>query len=245
LPSIVLVRDRPEDLGLHPDGIDPQASPPIGTLHEGRATSGPVITPTEASWTVGEALRSATFWKLLTVPATAGLVGTGLVFHQVALLGSHGLTATWALAMMSVQAGFAMLLTIPIGWLTDRIASRHILFGGMLTLALAILLVMRMPATWVVVVYALLLGLNGSILRCTATVVWINYYGRTHQGAVRGVVWAVMILASALGPLPLALSIDRFGSYDPALYIFLSLPLIAAVAVRTAHPPRRPTDRPV
>ena len=239
LPGIVLVRDRPEDLGLHPDGIDPEAALPV----EGKASRGPVITPPEASWTVSEALRDSTFWKLLTVPATAGLVGTGLVFHQVALLGSHGLTATSALAMMSVQAGFATILTFPIGWLTDRFASRYILFGGMLVLAMAILLVMRMPATWLAIVYALLLGLNGSIMRCTATVVWINYYGRTHQGAVRGVVWAVMILASALGPLPLAVSIDHFDSYGPALVAFLSLPLIAAVAVWSAHPPTRPIER--
>ncbi len=243
VPSIMLVRDRPEDLGLHPDGIDPEAAPAVGSPREAATSRGPVITPPEASWTVGEALRNATFWKLLTVPATAGLVGTGLVFHQVALLGSHGLTATSALAMMAVQAGFATILTFPVGWLTDRFASRHILFGGMLILAMAILLVMRMPATWLAIVYALLLGLNGSIMRCTATVVWINYYGRAHQGAVRGVVWAVMILASALGPLPLALSIDHFDSYDPALYVFLSLPLIAAVAVRTARPPRRPTNQ--
>ena len=93
------------------------------------------------------------------------------------------------------------------------------------------------------IVYALLLGLNGSIMRCTATVVWINYYGRTHQGAVRGVVWAVMILASALGPLPLALSIDHFDSYGPALVAFLGLPLIAAVAVWGARPPTRPIER--
>ncbi|MCA9019462.1 MAG: hypothetical protein KDA74_04930, partial [Planctomycetaceae bacterium] len=74
--------------------------------------------------------------------------------------------------------------------------------------------------------------------RSTATVVWINYYGRMNQGAVRGVAWSMMILASALGPLPVAMSIDYFGSYNPVLYLFMTIPLISAAAVWSAHPPK-------
>jgi hypothetical protein len=53
-----------------------------------------------------------------------------------------------------------------------------------------------------------------------------------------------MIFAAAIGPLPLAASIDRFGSYTPALYVFLALPLLSTLAVWTAHPPRRPQCKP-
>ena len=143
---------------------------------------------------------------------------------------------------IDVRAVFATLLTFPAGWTTGRIASRYILFVGMIALAAAIVLVIAMPAVWLAFVYALLLGLFGSIMRSTANVIWINFYGRANQGAVRGIAWSVMILAAALGPLPLAISIDRFGSYNPALYAFLVRPLIAGAAVWTAHPPRRPVS---
>jgi len=243
LPAILLVRDRPEDIGLLPDGIDPdEEEPVVRSLSAAARQEGPAITPLEDSWTVKEVLRNATFWKLLSVPATAGLVGTGLIFHQVSLLGSHGLSVPWALGMLTVQATFATLMTFPAGWATDRWPSRYILCGAMLALAVAIVLVLTMPATWMVVIYALLLGLHGSVLRSTAQVVWINYYGRAHQGSVRGVAWSVMILAAAVGPLPLALSIDHFGSYQPALLLFLTMPLTAAAAVWTARPPRRPAE---
>ena len=88
LPSLLLVRNRPEDLGLKPDGFDAEAEPET-------APANPLITPLEDSWTVAEVLRNVTFWKLLAVPATSGMVGTGLVFHQVSLLGSRGL-GTWS-----------------------------------------------------------------------------------------------------------------------------------------------------
>ena len=242
IPSLVLLRNRPEDIGLNPDGIDPDTPPPDLIIDGKRVVDlRPVITPD--SWTVAEAIRDATFWKLLSVPATSALVGTGLVFHQVALLGSHGLSASWALAMMSVQAAFATAITFPAGWATDRCPSRYLLFVAMVSLAMATLLAITMPSIWLIVAYALCLGLQGSIMRSTGSVVWINYYGRANQGAVRGVAWSVMILASALGPLPLAYSIDRFGTYNPALYLFLTLPVAAGIAVWTAHPPKRKSNQ--
>jgi MFS family permease len=281
IPAVLILRDRPEDLGLHPDGLIPESegdvepveavSDPesLGTL-DATATmklsenadesdsvnspsartvaaadlvkavsSGPQITSYEDSWTVDEVLRNATFWKLLCVPATSGLVGTGLVFHQVELLKRHGLDRTESLLMMTLQAGFATLMQFPMGWLTDRMPSRYILVAAMVCLATATLLVINMPVVWLAGVYALLLGLHGSVMRSTATVVWINYYGRAHQGAVRGVAWSAMILASAIGPLPLAISNDYYGAYEPALIMFLALPMFAAAAVWTAHPPQR------
>lgn len=245
LPGIFIVRNRPEDMGLHPDGIDPHLEPEPEVDEEGnvKKTTGPLITSTDESWTVRQVLRDPTFWKLLSVITTHALVGTGLIFHQIALLGSHGVPAKWALGMMSVQAICATILMFPAGWVTDRIPSRYILSFGMICLSLANLIALTMPALWMVVIYALLLGTTGSIFRSTATVVWINYYGRMNQGAVRGVAWSMMILASALGPLPVAMSIDYFGSYDPVLCLFTAMPLIAALAVWSAHPPKLYKDQ--
>ena len=244
VPGMLLIRDRPEDIGLKPDGFERPdedlarpAEDESDSASEGTTLA--LIAPTGESWTVSEVLRDATFWKLLAVPSTAGLVGTGLVFHQVALMRTHGLGSFEALGLMTIQAAFATLMTFPIGWLTDRVESRFILFSAMLCLAGASLLVMTLPFTWLAIVYALLLGLHGSILRSTGNVVWINFYGRAHQGAVRGVAWSAMILASALGPLPLAVSIDYFESYVPALCMFIALPIAAAVAVSTARAPDR------
>ena len=276
LPGIFILRNRPEDLGLHPDGTPPESdsktsnyadtsttresshtatqavlldestsdnatqSPNTAQATQDKTTStGPVITSFENSWTVHEVLRNPTFWKLLCVPATSGLVGTGLIIHQVRLLERHGLDRTESLLMMTLQAGCATVMQFPAGWLTDRVPSRYILAAAMMFLAMATLLAIDMPFIGLAGVYAMLLGLHGSIMRSTATVVWINYYGRAHQGAVRGVAWSAMILAAAIGPLPLAISNDYYGAYEPALIMFLALPLLAAAAVWTAHPPQR------
>jgi len=235
LPAIFLVRNRPEDLGMLPDGIAPDELDE--NVNDENDSTGSEVS--DESWTVAEVIRDTTFWKLLAVPSTAGLVGTGLVFHQVKLMEQHGLSPSYAFLLMTIQAGFATLLAFPAGIATDRFPNRFILAGAMVALATATALVMSMPVQWMTVVYALIMGLHGSIMRSTANVVWINYYGRANQGAVRGVAWSVMILASAMGPLPLAISTDYFGSYIPALIAFLVMPIVAAFAVWTAHPPKR------
>jgi len=241
LPGVLWIRDRPEDIGLSPDGIteDEDTELDQSDAASTQSPAGPVITSLEDSWTVKDALKDPTFWKLLSVPTTSGLIGTGLIFHQVALFAQHGLSSREALGLMSLQAMCAVTMSFPAGYLTDRIPSRYLLFAAMVMLAAATLLVTTLPFTWMAFVYAMLMGLHGSILRSTGTVVWINYYGRAHQGEVRGVAWSMMILGAALGPLPLAWSIDYLGSYDAALYGFLILPLLAGAAVWTAIPPLR------
>lgn len=238
LPGLLLIRDRPEDLGLHPDGLDPEHDELGDDGSDDAFIGGPSITSMEDSWTVAEAVRDVTFWKLLAVPATSGLVGTGLIFHQVALFNQHGLSAGEAIGLLAFQAVFAMVMSFPAGYATDRVPARYLLFAAMTMLAGATLMVITLPFTWMALIYASLLGLHGSVMRSTATVVWINYYGRAHQGAVRGVAWAVMIVGAAIGPLPLALSIDELGSYAPALYGFLVLPVLAGMLVWTAKPPQ-------
>ena len=241
LPGLIIIRSRPEDVGLYPDGIEPGKIPRKDDTAE-ESPRGPLITSLADSWRVGEVVRDLTFWKLLTVPTTVSLVGTGLTFHQVNVLDSHGIARTVALSLVSLQALSIMLMTLPAGWLTDRFESRYLFLVSLAVLGLAITVLLLMPGPWWAIPYALLLGIAIAILHNTGTVVWINYYGRLHQGAVRGIASSVMILASALGPLPLAVSKEWYDSYQPALCVFLVLSLVAATAVCTARPPRRAVE---
>ena len=234
LPSMIFVRDRPEDLGLHPDGLEPP---------EGNESLDENGDRKIAGWPLSRVIGDVTFWKLLAVPATSGMVGTGLIFHQVSLLGSRDVPASWALGLISLQALVATLAALGAGWLTDRLPNRYLLGGAMVMLSAATLLVLVLPVPELALVYAVMLGLHGSIMRSTGTVVWLNYYGRAHQGAVRGVAFSVMILAAAIGPLPFALAIDRVGSYNIALLAFVAVPLFAGAVVVTAKPPQPDATR--
>lgn len=227
LPAWMFVRDRPEDLGLLPDGEG-------GSTRLHKLNAVPI-----SGWSVAQVVRDPTFWKLISVPATSGVVGTGLIFHQVALLGSRGASPTFALGLISVQALVATIAALGAGWLTDRYSNRHLLSIAMTMLSLASFTVLVMPRPEFAIIYAVLLGLHGSVMRSTGNVVWLNYYGRANQGAVRGVAFTIMIFASAMGAPPFALALDHLGSYNLALVACAIVPLFAAALVLSAKPPKQ------
>jgi len=236
LPALLLIRDRPEPLGLLPDGRwqDDEGSGP--TANELEVAGEPTID----DLTVGQTLRLSSFWKLLAVLCVTSMVGTGLIFHQVSLLAVHDIARTDALLLLGLQAGVATVTGVLAGLLTDMGYERYLLTVSMLFLAAGVGLMLGMPSPGWALVYGSLLGLQGGIIRTAGTAVWINYYGRTNQGAIRGVAMAAAVVAAACGPLPLAVSWDWTGSYSSALIIFAVLPIVAGAGVVTARRPVQP-----
>ncbi len=235
LPALLLVRDRPEALGLLSDGrwedsqVPEQSDP---TLSSSLADS------PELDLTLGQAIRLSSFWKLLAVWCTTSMVGTGVIFHQVSLLATHDVAREDALLLLGMQALVGTGSGVLAGFLTDMGFERFLLAASMLFLSVAIGLMLWMPDPLWALAYAGLMGLQGGIIRTAGTAVWINYYGRTSQGAIRGVAMAAAVVAAACGPLPLALSWDWTGSYSVSLIVFGALPLLAGFGVLTARSPR-------
>jgi MFS family permease len=244
VPAIWFLRDRPEALGLLPDGKFPPADDAATTADAETPAAKPndaaIRIPDDQSFTAKEALKSPTFWKLASVVATVSLVGTGLMFHQVSILAERDVSRSAALASLGVQAGAATVSTLLAGYLIDRMAARFVLATSMLLEIFAILLLLFLPGPKWVFVYSALLGLHGGIIRSAGSIVWVNYFGRKFQGSVQGISMSIMVLAAALGPVPVALSHDYTGNYDAALWAFLLLPTCAGLAVLTAKPPQRP-----
>ncbi|MCP4784269.1 MAG: MFS transporter [Fuerstiella sp.] len=256
LPVALLLRDRPESLSLLPDGLFPDDddnrtlsadngddSSEVYDAEPGNRTAAtgesPTVDSDDESFTVREVLRCSAFWKIAGVVATVSLVGTGLMFHQVSIVAEHGVSRSLALGSLGVQAGAATVSTLIAGYLIDRVQARYVLACSMVLEIFAILLLIFLPSAGWVTVYSALLGLHGGIIRSAGCIVWINYFGRKHQGAIQGVSMSIMVLAAALGPVPPALAHDLAGSYEPALWMFLVLPTLAGIGVLSAAPPKK------
>jgi len=266
LPAIIFLRDRPEALGLLPDGQfppEPKPSPSAaqacaaGAIDDdgvseddaesslpGLSSAAEVVHDDERSFTVKQALRFSAFWKISSVIATVSLVGTGLMFHQVSILADSGVSRSMALTALGIQAGAATVSALLAGFLIDHLPARFVLAFSMLFEILALLLLLCLPGPKWVFVYSALLGLHGGIIRSAGSMVWINYFGRQFQGSIQGVSMSIMVLAAALGPLPLAMCKDITGDYTVALWALLILPTCAGIAVLSALPPEAAARRP-
>jgi MFS family permease len=231
VPTILLVRRTPESVGLYPDG-DP---PP--TTDSSQEELSPAFR--EVSWTLGEALRTRTFWLLMFAGSSQSLISTALVFHHVTLLGSRGLDAGVAAAVLSVLAPASLVGTFVAGYLTDRVTNRYLLAGVQGILVVSMLLTFLLNQTWVAFAYGITLGAAMGAFMTTTSVIWPNYYGRAHLGSIRGVVTAGMVATAALGPLPFGWVFDLTQSYGNAVAVFLALPAACAVAALMATPPQK------
>jgi MFS family permease len=227
LPSILLVRRSPESVNLLPDGkprqLEQQSSPAVDR---------------EVNFTLKGALGTRAFWLLMLAGSSQSLIGTALVFHHVSVLGSRGLDVAVAASALSVIAPGALSGTFLAGFLCDKFPSRYVLVAGQIILIFAMLLTLVMDRPWHAILYGGSLGLAGGTLMTTAAVIWPNYYGRQHLGAIRGVVTAGMVASAALGPLPFGFLFDLLNNYTSAVSIFLALPVACAIAAYIATPPR-------
>lgn len=240
VPSLFLVRNRPEDIGLFPDGAPGPVSAQVARAEQELKKPEPqLLLPDEESFELPEAIRSSEFWKVALVLGVSAMLGTGLIFHQVSLLNERDISAEWAVNLIGFQAIMATLASLVAGYMCDRNLIRAALIMSMCSLTVSVLTVLLMPAAWFAIIYSGCLGFQGGTLRSAGTVVWPNYFGRLHQGSVRGMALSIQIYAAALGTLPLAFSKDFFGSYRYGLIFFLILPLVAGIWVATLKRPVR------
>jgi len=225
LPIVaIIVRNRPSDIGQHPDGVQPSEAQAARFSNEWGVTA-------------REAMRSRTFWFLIGASAVPSLVVTGLAFNQVAILTDRGMPSSLAATTFAVEAAVALPTTLLAGWLVDKYPVRYILMAGQVLLIVAMLLLLVAQSPSLVLMYSAWRGASSGLWMVAADVAWPSYFGRKHLGSIRGIGYAVGVVGAAIGPIPFGLAYDFFGGYTPAIAGLLILPVMAAIAVTQARPP--------
>lgn len=116
----LLMRDRPEDLGLAPYGDDRSARPAVPG-----ADGNPLILAFRA---FGDGARSRDFWLiagsyLICGASTNGLIGT----HLIPACVDHGLTEVTGAGLLATTGLFSFIGGTLSGWLSDRWDNRLLL----------------------------------------------------------------------------------------------------------------------
>jgi MFS family permease len=222
---LLVVRNRPEEIGQLPDGgwVDGDAAP--ATTAEPR------------SWTPRQARRTAAFWLLLAGTIVPAAVTNGLSFNQVSILTGAGLSPAVAATAFTVESVVALPMTLLAGRLADRVGARYVLAFGQATLAAAMLWLLVTDSTATALVYGGLRGLSSGTWILASEVAWSAYFGRRHLGAIMGLSFAAAFVGAAVGPLPFGLIYDAVGSYEPAIWGLAILPAATTWAALLARPP--------
>src|ERR1700692_39020 len=131
LAVLLVMRDRPSDLGLRPfgdEGTEPLPAPPPNTA--------PIMAA--ALGTLREASRQRVFWILFATFFICGASTNGLIqVHLIPMCLDFGIPQVQAASLLAAMGIFDFFGTIASGWLSDRYDNRYLLFwyygfGGLL-----------------------------------------------------------------------------------------------------------------
>lgn len=216
--------DRPEDIGQVPDG---------------KTINQPIEQIRGRSFTVSEALRTPAFYTLSGVTFMGGAISTALVFHNTSLLGEQGLSSTQAAAVFIPQLIGSVVCSFGIGALTDKLPARPLLLfaGSMLGLG-AFLSTIASPGP-MAALYGVTLGCASGSIGALSGALYPKWFGVEHIGSIKGIASTAGVIASAIGPLILALGNDAADSYEPVVIGCAIATVIMAVVASIVPTPDR------
>ena len=217
----------PELLGLQPDGA---ATPPSsGFAYVGSAGDD------LAAWTLSEARATITFWMLL-LAFTIALLTVAVPFVHVPLFARDiGLSAMGGAAAISVIGLFALIGSIALGALSDRIGRKAAMALALCVQIAAFLIFLEADDSIMLYVGAAAFGFfYGGIASLFPALVG-DLFGRTHAGAIGGFIFGGAGVLGAWGPAVAGYLRDVDGDYrlafslcalaaTCALLLFLFLP---------------------
>jgi MFS family permease len=212
----LVVRDRPESVGLAPDG--------------GRPAGKDVAVASEATgYAWGAALATPAFWVFAMGAAMYGLVASGIGLFNEAILAERGFGADVYYQTLVVTALTALAGNFLGGWLAGRLPLGQLLAASMFVLTVGLAVLPSLATLAQVMAWATAMGLGGGLVMVVFFSVWPRAYGRLSLGRIQGTAQAITVLASAVGPLLLAWCVEWTGSYAAMFQILAGA--IAALGV--------------
>jgi len=229
---VVLLRDRPADLGLAPYGGDRLVTPP-------RSVRGNAADLALAA--LRQAARTKPFWALAGAFAICGATTNGLIgIHFIPSAHDHGMATTTAAGLLMLVGVFDIVGTVASGWLTDRIDPRWLLLAYYSFRGVGLLLLPWLLADSVhpsMVVFIVVYGLDWVATVPPTVVLCRRLFGE--QGTiVFGWVFASHQLGAAAAALTAGIIRDSFGTYTYAWFGGAALCALAAalsIGLRRHH----------
>jgi MFS family permease len=218
------VVSRPEEVGLHPDGLRP-----VETVGE--------ADPIESSegLSTRDLLTSPLLWGLAAACGLSFFGSTGFMSHAIAFAGDQGIEPLRASALLSAIATGAAVGKLIFGWLADRLGE-HAAFGVALFMQLcAFAGLWSLSSYWGLVLASALYGVGiGGISPLQASLL-ARIVGARDFGPAMGLIGPMMIPFQITGAPVAGWIFDAHGGYDIAFALFVVALLLSGGVMFLLH----------
>lgn len=195
-------------------------------------------------FTLKQALRTHAYWIVAASMILSAAVGTSFVFHTQPMVADLGLNKSAAAAAVGTFGIVSLIVTVPFGYLIDKIRPRLLLAAAGVLLGFACIVFASASSTTspLLMLHAsyLILGLSQSLLFLLASPIFARFYGRTHHGAIRGSLTTLMVIGTSAGPFVFAFWRDLSGNFNQVYLASGIAAIILAIWASRLQPPSLP-----
>ena len=223
---LLVMRDRPSDLGLRPfgdEGTEPLPAPPPNTA--------PILAA--ALGALRDAARTKVFWILFATFFICGASTNGLVqVHLIPMCLDFGIPQVQAAGLLAAMGIFDFAGTIASGWLSDRYDNRYLLFWyyGLRGLSL-LLLPFSDFSFYGLSLFAMFYGLDWIATGPPTVRLTAQRFGPERANLVFGWIFAGHQLGAGVAAFGAGLSRTVLESYLPAFFVAGALCIFAALII--------------
>jgi MFS family permease len=223
---LMIMRDRPSDLGLRPfgdEGTEPLPAPP------------PNNTPIMAAalGTLRDASKQPVFWILFATFFVCGASTNGLVqVHLIPMCLDYGIPQVQAAGLLAAMGIFDFFGTIASGWLSDRYDNRWLLFWYYGLRGLSLLFLPFSDFTFYgLSLFAMFYGLDWIATVPPTVRLTAQKFGAERANLVFGWIFAGHQLGAGVAAFGGGWTRTVYQTYLPAFFVAGALCIFAAVIV--------------
>jgi MFS family permease len=184
------------------------------------------------------ALRTPSFWVVALASSMYGLIASGIGLFNESILAQRGFAPDVFYNALAVTAITGLLGNFAAGAFAERGSLRTVLLASLGILCVGLIALAHVSTVTHVMMQAVAMGIGGGFLMVVFFSFWGRAYGPAELGRIQGAAQAMTVLASAVGPLLLALCVDMTGTYSAAFYALAVVVALIGVAAAIVPLPR-------
>ncbi|MFO7964087.1 MAG: MFS transporter [Desulfobacterales bacterium] len=228
------LKNKPSDVGQHPDGINPNDTERANVLKKSARTY-----RTAEIWGLRDIIKKPVLWCTVIVGGTYTMAIVLVISHGVLHLMDKGYTQMQSATFLSILIFASGVARFSIGWIGDRIEPRWIIFTSMLLLFITFLGIWSAGSiTWLMVTAPVFGFCFGSLIVILSVMIG-NYFGPDAFANIGAVIGPILIIFAAVVPVAGGYIAERTGDYN-LVFLCLSLTLFLGVVFSLMlKPPQR------
>lgn len=233
LPLTLVIRERPQDHGLLPDGmpLGEETSPVLS--HDKETASQPDLM---------QAFFSATFLSLFSVEIIRMIIASSVGLHIMPYLGQIGFSRKYAGLVAAGVPLFSILGRFGFGWMSDTVEKHWVLVISFAAMAFGLIALCYIDVGGVVIFFLMLFApgmgagmvLRGAILR--------DHFRLEIFGRLIGCIVGASAIGGIIGPYLGGWLFDVLGTYRPLWFSYIGFSVLAGFMALNIRSGRRPVS---